>query len=290
MAADWTVRIWVGGALLGMAAALAHMVVGLEGAMSGQGAVRIGGVPLDDAELRRHLAELRQELGRKPTLGEARALVEELVDEELLFRRALELGLQHSDGGVRRELVLATVRPLALSLGGQPPGEGQLAAWYQSNSGDFRAPTLALQVHEFPLDGGEGGACPQAAEEAARLLRLRQPAQVPPRDDLPQGLEFLDSWQRLLGQRVASVLELAPPGTVLGPAVAPATDPAAEPLCRVVLVRQRSLDMPPLERVRGFAEEAWREDQVERALDEMVARLREEAGVQIDERALGRLF
>ncbi|HET6467619.1 MAG TPA: peptidyl-prolyl cis-trans isomerase [Geminicoccaceae bacterium] len=101
------------------------------------------------------------------------------ADEETLYQRALALGLDRSDPVVRRHLV-AKMRLVAASLplaGETAPDEAELEAYLQRHADTFREPARYRLSHVYLSDDRRGG----RAEADARHVRDRLQAEgVPP--------------------------------------------------------------------------------------------------------------
>ena len=86
-----------------------------------------------------------------------RALVEQKVSEEILFREALALGLDKNDEMIKRRLA-QKMDFLAEDVAAlQDPSEAELRAWFAQNSARFALPPRASFRHlYFSADRGQG--------------------------------------------------------------------------------------------------------------------------------------
>jgi hypothetical protein len=115
-------------------------------------------------------AELRREFergnGRPPTPAEAQTLVDRFVDEEVLYREALAMGLDRGDVIIRRRLV-QKLELLTRDLEPVPaPDEPQLREWLAAHAEDYREPERLSVRHVFVKSADDA--------EARRLLRALQ--------------------------------------------------------------------------------------------------------------------
>jgi peptidyl-prolyl cis-trans isomerase C len=100
-----------------------------------------------------------------PTVEQMRALVEQRVSEEILFREALALGLDKDDEIIKRRLAqkMGFLAENVAAL--QDPSNPQLRAWFAQNSDRFALPPRASFRHlYFSFDR------PGAQERAAAAL------------------------------------------------------------------------------------------------------------------------
>jgi hypothetical protein len=100
-----------------------------------------------------------------PTADQMRALIEQKVSEEILFREALALGLDKDDEIIKRRLA-QKMGFLAEDIAAlQHPGDAELRAWFAQNSGRFSLPARVSFRHlYFSFDR------PGAHDRAAAVL------------------------------------------------------------------------------------------------------------------------
>jgi peptidyl-prolyl cis-trans isomerase C len=121
---------------------------------------------IDSAELSQLAAYWELQMQRPPNRAELQAIVRERVDEEVLAREAIRLGLDHDDLIIRRRLA----QKMAFAnedIGTEAePDEAALKAFYEKNRAAYvSAPRLALRHLYFSED--RPGAAPEAAAKAA---------------------------------------------------------------------------------------------------------------------------
>ncbi len=126
-----------------------------------------------------HVAALRSDFelrrGRSPTSAESAALVRKFVDEEVLVREALTLGLDRGDLIVRRRLVQKMdflTRGLAQL---EEPGDAALEAYLLDHSDRYARPPRVSLTHVFL--GGERHEV-DSSEVLAALARGEDPARL----------------------------------------------------------------------------------------------------------------
>lgn len=102
------------------------------------------------------------QMGRPPTTGELTRLLENWVDEELLYRKATALELDKGDAIVRRRLI-QKVTFIAEQDAMAEPGEAELQEWFEDNGESYRLP-VRLSFNQFRLPKDVSG------EEVQRQL------------------------------------------------------------------------------------------------------------------------
>jgi peptidyl-prolyl cis-trans isomerase C len=113
---------------------------------------------------------------RPPTADEMRALVEERVRQEILFREARALGLDKDDEIVKRRMVQKMDFLAADVAALQDPSDAELEAWFAQNSDRFALPPRVSFRHLYFSSGRPG-----AQDRAAAILDKisGKPAQAP---------------------------------------------------------------------------------------------------------------
>ena len=109
--------------------------------------------------------------GRPPGPGEDSLLVAEKAQDEILFREALEMGLDEGDEIIRRRLILKMEFFMEDIPDLEPPSDGELEALRKAHPERYRIPAQAAFTHLFFNASRHG---PRTGEAAARILsRLR---------------------------------------------------------------------------------------------------------------------
>jgi hypothetical protein len=109
----------------------------------------------------------QQQFGAPPTPAAREALIGRYIDEEILFRQGVAMGLDRNDEIVRRRVV-QKMQFLQQDL--QPPrepSEAELESWYDAHLPQYAVPARVTFTHIFftPDRGGDTG-----AEERARAV------------------------------------------------------------------------------------------------------------------------
>ena len=165
----------------------------------------------------------RQQFGAPPTPAAREALIGRYIDEEVLFRQGLAMGLDRGDEIVRRRVV-QKMQFLMQDL--RPPGEpseADLRAWYDARPARYEIPARVSFTHIFfsPDKGGDA-----AAQARARTVLAGLTAQViraPERgDNFPDLYDYTGfgpgEADRLFGGTpLARALFTAPTGRWVGP-------------------------------------------------------------------------
>lgn len=173
-------------------------------------------------QVERLTAAWEQTWRRSPTPQELDALIEDHIDEEVLYREALALDLDKNDIIIRRrlrqkmEFVAQDLAPPE-----EPPDEALLAR-LQSYPDDYRLPARFSFVHVYFSPDRRGAST--GTDAAAVLARLTgaDPVDSESLGDplpLPQAFSDVDAREidRLLGQGFAAQLEAADVGAWSGP-------------------------------------------------------------------------
>ena len=87
--------------------------------------------------------------GREPTGDELQTLVDEAVDEELLYREAQRLGLDRDDAIVRRRLAQKLTFILEDAGATGPPSEAEVEEYYARHAERYRRPGRTTFDHVF---------------------------------------------------------------------------------------------------------------------------------------------
>ena len=224
---------------------------------------------LDDA----FAAGLVEEATRRgePAAGDP---VARWLDEEVLLREALALGLDRGDPIVRRRLVQKMEFLLRSELALEEPDDAALQALLEARPERFRQPARVAFRHVF-FDGERREDA--TGDARAALERLREggaPTDPAPGDPFLLGAAFalapLERHAAQLGAPFAAGLERASVGTWTGPLESPYG-------AHLVAVTEREdARLPELAAVRGAVRELWREEAEERGFRDALRALRAE--------------
>jgi peptidyl-prolyl cis-trans isomerase C len=161
---------------------------------------------------------------RKPSAEELRRLIEERIDEEVLAREAVRLGLDRDDVIVRRRLAqkMAFVSD-DLALVGEP-AEAELRAYFAAHRETYTVPDLYALRHVYFNPDRHGTALDTDAQRALqRLSRGANPDEVGDPFMLPRELADVsrDDIARDFGSIFADAATGSKPGEWAGPVRSP---------------------------------------------------------------------
>lgn len=136
-------------------------------------------IELPPAQVDALRASYREVYGREPDAAALRGLAQRWIDDEVLYREALALGLDRGDPIVRRELqqkmrfLLEDTTPVA------EPSEAELQQWLDQHREQYAHPAALSfeQVYvsrEGSREGSRGDAAARAAELGAQLQKQPQ--------------------------------------------------------------------------------------------------------------------
>jgi hypothetical protein len=213
-------------------------------------------VRLDAREINQLAGYWELQMQRRPSKAELSAIIQERVDEELLAREAVRLGLDKDDMIVRRRL--AQKMAFASEDAGvlAEPDEATLRAYYARTADRYASPARLALRHVFFSADRTGERPDLAAGEALARLRQGEAASGDP-SLLP--LTYADvsvtDLGRDYGPAFVQTAEAAPAGQWVGPVVSP----YGVHLLRVEA--RHASQTPPFETVRAEVRSAWIADQ-----------------------------
>ena len=219
-------------------------------------ALRRPTVRLDAKDLEQLATYWEMQTQRPPTRAELSAIIQERVDEELLAREAIRLGLDKDDMIVRRRLAQKMAFASEDVAAIPEPSEAALQAWFDTHRERYATPArLALRHVYFSQD--RIGQSPSAAAGDA-LARLKaggsvigDPALLP--------LTYADIALADLTRDYGPSFAEAARGAALGAWVGAVTSPYGVHLIRVE--RRLASEVPPLSSVRAEVRDAWMAEQ-----------------------------
>jgi len=239
--------------------------------------------PLTDAgaPVEQLVRDWQARTGAPPTDAERARLIREWLEEEALYRRALELGLDQTDTVVRRRLI-QRMRFLVEDTTPVPePEDAALRAWIADHAANYAEPPHLSFEHRFFSRGKRGAHLARDAEAAAEELMASPDASIEA-DSFPRG-ELVDdqtpaSIARAFGTAFADrILEL-PVGHWSGPIE------SSYGLHVVRLTVRVEGEPPSLEAVRDRARADWMYAQRQRRNQQAVDRLIDRYAVKGDDR------
>jgi hypothetical protein len=221
---------------------------------------------------------------RAPNEKELKALLDEVVREEIAVREAVALGLDRDDTVIRRRLRQKFEFAAEDTFDATPPTDAELQAFLDTYPDRFRRePRLSLrQVH---LGTQRGTALQDDAREMLGRLEAAGPdADAEALSDsrlLPTRVEntALGDVARTFGDEFAGAALKAEPGRWIGPVS------TGYGLHLVFIDSRQGGQLPPLADVRPLVERDFMAERRKRSLDAMYAKLLERHPVVIGQRS-----
>ena len=206
------------GAALGLALAAYDLVGGprSEAPIPEDAVAIVDGVAVQRVDYQRALEALASD--RRSPLGDddRRRVLDRMIDEELLVRKGLDLGLERRDGRVRSDIVASVVESVVSEATTREPSDAEVAAFFADNQALFARPGR-VRVRQILFRVTSGVSDEQAlarANDAVKRLRAGEPfAQVAselgdaPLVELPTGRIDPATLREYLGPTVAHSIE-----------------------------------------------------------------------------------
>lgn len=232
-----------------------------------------------DAALAIKAAERREPL----TEQERRAVLEELIDEELLIAEAIALGVPRHEDTLRVGLITAMRESITASALSEQPTQEELDAFYRENADQFARVTSA-HLRQVWVDGawrGSMGAALAAARQVAERLRRGEPfADVAaalgdaPALPIPDQLMQRGDLQKVIGPTAAERAFALADGGVIDPVQ------RGEGYVVVQVVKRGPTEVPPLSQIEARVRSEMSQRAQELALKEHVEALRSSAEIR----------
>lgn len=140
----------------------------------------------DGAPIEELTRDFQARTGAPPTDAERAHLVRRWLEEEALYRRALELGLDRSDTVVRRRLIQRMRFLVEDTTPVVEPDDAELRAWVAAHAADYEEPVRLTFEHLFFSRGKRGSNIARDAQAAARQL-TKTPEVSVDADPFPRG-------------------------------------------------------------------------------------------------------
>jgi len=265
----------IAGAALGLGAAMwSALGVGETLTKYSDAVAVVDGVPIPRVVYETAIQGLAAAKRNPLTEAEKREALERIVDEELLLRRAMELGLAESDPPSRKALVNAILQFSIADTAKLEPSDEELRRFYAERP-KLIAPQPLLTVRAASL----------AKSDDKRIQRLR--AMLKQGRNFDDAVRIAGAEHALLpkGPIIPSKIAEYAGATVRDAALALQKGQSAGPIeigRRVVFVHlldRHEAPPPPLEEVRDVVLEEWRNRTAEKAFEDYVAGLRARARV-----------
>ena len=228
-------------------------------------------VGAEDAPIEQIRKDWQVARGRLPSAEEEAALVDEWLEEEVLYRRAVELGIDRNDTIVRRRLAQRMRFLLEDTSVVEPPSDEQLRAWLATHPERFADAATTSFEHVF-FSRSKRGAHLLADAKAALTQLRRDPEANVEGDPFFRGTTFEAATEsdirRAFGRDLADALTKLPAGRWSGPL-------GSAYGLHLVLVTDRTAQAPPaFAEIRARVEEDWTRAERERLNEEALERLK----------------
>jgi hypothetical protein len=209
--------------------------------------------------------------GTLPDAQQEAALIQEWVEDEILYRRAIELGLDQNDTVVRRRLVQRMRFLLEDTSRIAAPSDAQLRAWLEGHPQEFALPAKISFTHLFFSRGRRGSELGASAAAALESLK-RDPAAEVDSDRFFRGNAFADATlmelTRAFGPEFAQGIDDVALGQWKGPLK------SSYGLHLVFVTHRVAGAAPELDTVREQVEQDWLQSERARRNREALAKLR----------------
>ncbi|MEY2855610.1 MAG: hypothetical protein RL030_2742 [Pseudomonadota bacterium] len=233
---------------------------------------------VDEARIQDLARQFEATWGRPPRAPELRGLIDGYVEDEVLYREGVALGLDEDDLVIRRR-VRQKLEVISEELSGdKAPTEADLDAWLNAHPDSFRQPSLiSFEQVYFGTQGPDTQAARRIDATRTALNAGADPARqgqstLLPRSGTRQGLDLV---ARSFGQEFASQLETLPTGSWQGPIA------SAFGLHLVRVSAREPANLPDLAQVRQAVERDWEANRRRLAFEENYRRLRAQYDVQV---------
>jgi parvulin-like peptidyl-prolyl isomerase len=281
LVADTTARRRAAGLLLIAAAAIGlgaamWSALGVGDAMTkySDAVATVDGTPVPRAVYETAIEGLASAKRNPLTEAEKREALERIIDEELLLRRALELGLAESDPASRKALVNAILQFSIADAAKLEPTDDELRRFYADRpkliapqplltvrAASFeRSDTTRIEQMRTGLSAGASFEAAVAAAKAHPVLLPKGPV-VPAKIAEYAGATIRDAALALEKGQSAGPIEIG------------------RRIVFVHLIDRTEAPPPPLEDVRAVVTEEWRKRAAEKAFEDYVAELRSKARI-----------
>lgn len=243
----------------------------------------VNGVPIEQAEYRRALAAVSSDANSPISGTDAEAVLDRLIEQELLVQRALELGFDQRDRTIRNTLITAMVQTIIADADSQTFSDEELRNFYEQNSAYF-APAARVRIRELRVPvtpNTPDETAREMAEAAVARLRLGETFDsvasdigTPPVAPVPDALLPVAQLRNYLGPTPARIASKLGAGEVSDPVR------GGSAYHVIVTVKREASNPPPLESVRDTVVSEMRRRAGDRALRNYIDRLMANAEIQ----------
>ncbi len=235
-------------------------------------------VHIDAQELAQLTAYWEAQMQRPPTRDEMKGIIRDRIDEEILAREALRLGLDRNDMIVRRRLAQKMSFASDDTSAAKEPDEATLKAWFDAHRGDYvEPPRVSFRQMFFSQDRSRSEAQVTASTALARLEEgdnyvRGEPFLLP----LAYGDVSTAELVRDYGEPFVAALIKAPIGRWAGPVMSP---------YGYHLIRVEARDAAQsktFDQVRAEVRDTWIQSQRKAGNVKFMSRLRDRYKVVVD--------
>jgi parvulin-like peptidyl-prolyl isomerase len=213
-------------------------------------------------------------------------VLQQLIDQELLVRRGVEIGLLEADHTVRKTIAMAMIDAVVAEVLAKEPPEEELQVFYQSHLAVFTAPPRAYVQQLFcSRDRDQANAYTRAEQARAALAHGSSFQEVRAwyGDDnhavLPEGLTPLPVLRRLLGPTLSDTLLAMKAGEIS------AVLSTATGYFVLRLVEWQAEQAQPYDAVKQEVQAEYLRRKRDEALQQYLDRLRREAAIVLSPKA-----
>lgn len=239
--------------------------------LPGDAVAVVNGRPIGDDAFAAQLDAVAAQLKRAPDAPERAAILERVIDEELLLQQGLALELPRKDARLRAQLVQEVIRQALAESARSPVTDAELRAFHAAQPGFFRqAPTY--RVWRFD--------CRDMSAARTQQAVLRAGGEPAPQDGCRRNALLPDAWlgaaklgDHLGAELATAVLALAPGDSMLST--------RADTTSVLLLLAVAPAREPAFEQVRAQVETELRRRRDEAALAAYLARLRADAALRM---------
>lgn len=265
---------WLFVALVGLLMALAGAQVPSTGGKNSEVLAWVNERPVSQAGLDRATQRLTAADSAGMATAERRALLQFLVDEELLLQRAESLGVLQADPGVRKAIVRATINGVVEDFLAETLDQRQLEQFYQQHRAVFERPArlavAALRFESAPL------ALQALATAGGDWSKLMAQAGAKPVTQLPDSPLPAHMLRRYLGPGPANAAQFLAPGEISEPT------PGAGGVYLLTVTAKLPSTVPDFEAIQPLVRREYLSRGRELALTRELASLWDSADVQLN--------
>jgi len=244
-------------------------------------------INVGSAQIERIQTAWEKQWRRLPTDKELQRLIEQFIQEEVLYREALALGLEKDDTIIRRRLA-QKMRFLIQDIADQnQPKEADLKAFFEENQELFKSPARISFTHVYFNPDRRGAAAVEDARQVIESLKANSVDRAPDRGDpfmLHHDYVEISQQQatRLFGRQFAENLFTFRPGPWQGPIR------SGYGIHLVRILEYVPARMPEFAEVVDRVRQDYKDRQRRKANDEAIKNLKARYRIVIDTKAVKR--